>query len=79
VPSNGRSDAELTKSASGPVIRPHVDGQIESIWLRGQFMWVSASTAPRFIPARDAILAALKKEPKTVPALARATGKGTNI
>jgi hypothetical protein len=36
------------------------------------------STAPIFIPARDAILVALNKGPMTIPALARDTGKGTS-
>ena len=41
-------------------------------------MWARASTAPLFIPARDAIVAALEKGPMTVPALARDIGKGTS-
>jgi hypothetical protein len=41
-------------------------------------MWARASTAPPFIPARDAIVTALKKGPMTIPALARDTGKGTS-
>jgi predicted transcriptional regulator len=35
-----------------------------------------SSTAPLFIRARDAIVAALKKGPMTIQALARETGKG---
>jgi predicted transcriptional regulator len=41
-------------------------------------MWARASTAPRFIPARDAIVAALKEGPMNVPGLAQKTGKGTS-
>jgi predicted transcriptional regulator len=41
-------------------------------------MWARASTAPLFIPARDAIVAALEKGPMTVPDLTQATGKGTS-
>ena len=41
-------------------------------------MWARASTAPHFIPARDAIVAALRKGPMTIPALARNIGKGTS-
>ena len=54
------------------------EGQITSIWRGGQFMWARASTAPHFIPARDAIVAALRKGPMTIPALARNIGKGTS-
>jgi predicted transcriptional regulator/lambda repressor-like predicted transcriptional regulator len=54
------------------------EGQIMSIWLEGRFMWARASTGPRFIPARDAVLAALKEGSKSIPALAQATGKGTS-
>lgn len=39
-------------------------------------MWARACTAPPFTPARDGIVAALKKGPMTIPALARDTGKG---
>jgi len=39
-------------------------------------MWARAGTAPHFIPARDAIVAALKKGPMTIPVLARDIGKG---
>ena len=51
---------------------------ITTIWRGGQSMWARASTAPPFIPARDAIIAALRKGPMTIPALARHTGKGTS-
>jgi hypothetical protein len=57
-------------------LRLRNEGQITSIWRGGQFMWARASTAPPFTPARDAIVAALKKGPMTIPALARDTGKG---
>jgi lambda repressor-like predicted transcriptional regulator len=53
-------------------------GQIKTVWHDGRFMWARASTAPLFIPARDAIVTALKKGPMTVPALARETGKGVS-
>jgi hypothetical protein len=53
-------------------------GQIQTIWRNGRFMWARASTAPVFIPARDAIVAALKKGRMTIPALARDIGKGTS-
>jgi predicted transcriptional regulator len=53
-------------------------GLIKTIWRGDRFMWARASTAPRFIPARDAIVAALRKGPMTIPALARHTGKGTS-
>jgi lambda repressor-like predicted transcriptional regulator len=59
-------------------LRLRNEGQITSIWRGGQFMWARASTAPPFIPARDAIVTALKKGPMTIPALARDTGKGTS-
>jgi predicted transcriptional regulator len=52
------------------------ESRITSIWNGTQFMWALASTAPPFIPARDAIVEALKKGPMTIPALARDTGKG---
>ena len=51
-------------------------GLITTIRREGQFMWARSSTAPLFIRARDAIVAALKKGPMTIPALARETGKG---
>ena len=59
-------------------LRLRNEGQITSIWRGGQFMWARASTAPPFIPGRDAIVTALKKGPMTIPALARETGKGTS-
>ena len=51
------------------------EGRIMSIWQEGQFMWALASTAPPFIPARDAIEAVLKNGPMTVGELARNIGK----
>jgi hypothetical protein len=51
-------------------------GQIQTIWQGDQWTWVRAGAAPVFVPARDAIVAALKKGPMTVPALAQETGKG---
>jgi hypothetical protein len=56
------------------------EGQITSIWREGQFIWARASTGARFIPARDAIVTALRKAPipMTIPALARDIGKGTS-
>jgi lambda repressor-like predicted transcriptional regulator len=54
------------------------DGQIATIWHEGQFMWARASTEPPFIPGREAIIAALKKGPMTIPALAAEIGKGTS-
>src|SRR5262249_3509318 len=40
--------------------------------------WTRASTAPLFIAAREAIVAALKEGPMNVPKLAQKTGKGTS-
>jgi hypothetical protein len=68
----GKTDRAM--SAVG--LRLRTEGKITSIWRRGHFMWARASTKPRFIPARDAIVEALKKGPMTVSALARETGKG---
>ena len=70
----GKSDRAI--SAVG--LRLRVEGKITSIWreVEGQFVWARASTAPRFVPARDAIIAALKEGPMTVPVLAQKTGKG---
>jgi predicted transcriptional regulator len=51
------------------------EGQITTIWCGGQFMWARASTASRFIPARDAIVGALRKGPMTIRALAGHVGK----
>jgi hypothetical protein len=53
-------------------------GQIKTIWRGGRFMWARADTAPLFVPARDAIVAALKEGPMNVPGLAQKTGKGTS-
>jgi len=41
-------------------LRLRNDGQITTIRHEGQFMWARASTEPRFIPAREAIVAALE-------------------
>jgi hypothetical protein len=41
-------------------------------------MWARADTSPFFVPARDAIVAALKEGPMNVPGLAQKTGKGTS-
>jgi hypothetical protein len=57
-------------------LRLRNEGLITTIWLGGQFMWARACTAPRFIPARDAIVAALRNGPMTVQALAQKPGKG---
>jgi predicted transcriptional regulator len=53
---------------------------ITSIWReeKRQFVWARADTASLFIPARDAIVTELEKGPKTIPELARDTGKGTS-
>jgi lambda repressor-like predicted transcriptional regulator len=59
-------------------LRLRNEGKITSIWHEGRFMWARPSTAPIFISARDAIVAALEKGPMTIPALARDTGKGTS-
>jgi lambda repressor-like predicted transcriptional regulator len=58
-------------------LRLRNEGQITSIRRAGKSMWARASTAPRFIPAREAVLAELRKRPMTIPELARDTGKGT--
>src|SRR5581483_1510878 len=59
-------------------LRLRNEGKITTIWRGAQFMWARPSTAPRFIPARDSILAALKIGSMTIPKLARETGKGTS-
>jgi DNA-binding transcriptional ArsR family regulator len=59
-------------------LRLRNEGKVESIWRDGRFMWTRASTAPLFIPARDAIVAALKEGPMNVPELAQNTRKGTS-
>jgi DNA-binding transcriptional ArsR family regulator len=64
------------RAMSSVGLRLRTEGKITSIWRRGHFMWARASTEPRFIPARYAIVEALKKGPMTVSALARETGKG---
>jgi hypothetical protein len=56
-------------------LRLRNESKIRSIWQGDQFMWARASTVPRFIPARDAIVAVLKKGPMTIPELAQKTGK----
>ncbi|MGD0421294.1 MAG: hypothetical protein ABSA68_17235 [Xanthobacteraceae bacterium] len=73
-----RMFGKTDRAISSVGLRLRNEGKITSIWRGGQFMWARASTAPLFIPARDAIVAALKKGPMTIPELARATGKGTS-
>jgi predicted transcriptional regulator len=51
-------------------------GQIQTTWSDGRFVWARANTASLFVPARDAIVAALKEGPMNVPGLAQKTGKG---
>ena len=51
-------------------------GKITTIFRSGRAKWVRVSAAQAFIPAREAIVAALGTGPKTVPALAQETGKG---
>jgi hypothetical protein len=53
-------------------------GKIKTIWRGGRFLWARADTGPLFVPARDAIVAALKGGPMNVPGLAQVTGKGTS-
>jgi predicted transcriptional regulator len=53
-------------------------GQIQTIRRGDRFMWARANTAPLFVPARDAIVAALREGPMDVPGLAQKTGKGTS-
>jgi len=68
-----------TPSAISSVgLRLRNEGQITSVWRGGQSMWARTSTTPLFIPARDAIVVALQKGPKTIRALARDIGKGTS-
>jgi len=50
-------------------------GQIETVSIGGRFMWARVGTAPPFVLARDAIVAALKEGPMNVPGLAKKTGK----
>src|SRR5262249_54056444 len=57
-------------------LRLRNEGKINSIWRDGRFMWTCAFAAPRFIPAREGIVAALREGPMNVPELARKTGKG---
>src|SRR5262249_7034065 len=68
----GKTDGAISSVG----LRLRNEGQITSIWRGGQFMWARASTAPIFVPARDAIVAVLEKGPMTIPALARDTNKG---
>jgi hypothetical protein len=56
-------------------LRLRNEDKIRSIWRGDQFMWARASTEPRFIPACEAIVAALKNGPMSVPKLAQTTGK----
>jgi predicted transcriptional regulator len=50
-------------------------GLIEIITNGGRFMWARTGTAPPFVLARDAIIAALKEGPMNVTAMAEKTGK----
>jgi hypothetical protein len=81
-PKAKRELARIFRKTDGAIssvgLRLRNEGQITSIWRGGQFMWARASTVPRFIPARDAIVAALKEGPMNVPELAHKTGKGTS-
>jgi hypothetical protein len=81
-PKTKRELARMFRKTDGAIssvgLRLRNEGQITSIWRGGQFMWARASTVPRFIPARDAIVAALKEGPMNVPGLAQKTGKGTS-
>jgi predicted transcriptional regulator len=52
-------------------------GLIKTFWRDGRFMWARADAAPLFVPAREAIVAALKEGPLTIPALAQKSGRGT--
>lgn len=65
-------------SISSVGLRLGNEGKITRIWRGGQFMWARAATTPPFIPARDAIVEALKRGPMTIPALARDISKGTS-
>ena len=71
-----RMFGKTDRAMSSVGLRLRTEGKITSIWRRGHFVWARASTKPRFIPARDAIVEVLKKGPMTVSALARETGKG---
>jgi DNA-binding transcriptional ArsR family regulator len=57
-------------------LRLRNEGLITSIWCNRQFFWALPSPDRQFIPARKAIVEALRNGPMTVPALARETGKG---
>jgi DNA-binding transcriptional ArsR family regulator len=58
-------------------LRLRDEGLITSIWRNGQFLWTLPSPDTQFIPAREAIVEALKKNGSmTLSALARETGKG---
>jgi DNA-binding IclR family transcriptional regulator len=50
----------------------------QTIWRGDRYMWARAGTAPLFVPARDAIIAALEEGPMNVSGLAQKTGKGTS-
>ena len=81
-PKTKRELAQMFRKSDGAIssvgLRLRNEDQITSIRRGGQFMWARASSAPRFIPARDAIVAALKRGQMTIPALARDIGKGTS-
>jgi predicted transcriptional regulator len=71
----GKTDGAISSVG----LRLRNEGKITRIWRGGRFMWARVSpTAPKFIPAPDAIVKALKKGPMNVPVLAQATGKGTS-
>jgi predicted transcriptional regulator len=73
-----RMFGKTTGAISSVGLRLRNEGLITSIWRDGQFMWARRSTDTVFIAARDAIVAALRKGPMTVPALARDIGKETS-
>jgi len=82
-PKTKKELARMFKKTDGAIssvgTRLRNEGKITTIWCGEQFMWARVSpTLPSFIPARDAIVEALKKGPMTIPALARATGKGVS-
>jgi putative AbiEi antitoxin of type IV toxin-antitoxin system len=80
-PKTKRELARMFRKSVGAIsrigLRLRNEGQITTIWCGDQFMWARAATAPRFIPARDAIVVALGTGPMTIPALAGHIGKGT--
>jgi hypothetical protein len=82
-PKTKKELARMFKKTDGAISsvgrRLRNEGKITTIRHGERFMWARVSPAlPRFIPARDAIVAVLKKGPMTIPALAEATGKSTS-